>query len=646
MATLQPLAPALLDHIVTTCLAKDADARWQSAADVAHALKWSLTPSAAPGRMGVRSAAGLWSGAAAATAIIAAAVMLAWPRLRPEPSAASIVRFPLVAPPNATFVGTPSSVPVIQVTVSPDGRHLVFGAVERDQRPMLWLRTLDNATAVPLAGTENGQDPFWSPDSQSIGFFAAGRLKRIDVATNRVQDITETSFSHRGGSWGPDGTIIFGDANGGLSRVSAQGGTASTLTGATETISGRSQRWPMFLPDGRHYLYFARGLENDRGVYVGSLDGGPPKRVLDSPMSAVYANGYLLAIRSSSLFAFPFDTDRLEVTGEPTLITSQIGGSSTQQAPMSVSQTGVLAYGLAARGTNQLQWFDRDGRPHGAPLATGTFVNFSLSPDEGSLLLSKVDPQTNSSDLWLLDLRRPAAPTRLTLDPMNDMGPVWSPDGRRFVFRSDRFGGNFLFGVSLDGGAAKEEVITRTDTSNPTDWSADGTQVIFHNTASQSGSDIGAVQMPGGVVQPVLRTRYNEYDGRLSSDGKWIAYVSEESGAPEVYVQSYPPTGRKMTISTNGGSEPRWRKDGRELFYLDRQRRLMSVAISTRGELRPAAPTPLFQTRVSATPTSFRSQLAVTGDGQRFLLNIDPSEGGNSEAVTVVLNWTAALPPR
>ena len=643
IASLQPLTPPALDHVVSTCLAKDPDERWQSAADIARELKWV----AGEGTRSVErerphgARFGFWTGVAATAAVITAMGLVAWPRAKPM--ATEVVRFPLLPPPGGSFSGTQASVPVIQAAISPDGKQIVFVAARRDTPPSLWVRALDHVSPRMLEGTANAIDPFWSPDSKSVGFFADGRLKRIELASGRVQDICEASYSTRGAAWAPDGTIIFGDASSALVRVASTGGPVTkVLAGEMPTGVANSQRWPQFLPDGRHFLFYTRGGAPDtRGVFVASLDGGVLKRLLDSTMSALYADGHLLVIKDGALMAYPFDPDRLEIAGEPITIASQVGGSSTQQAPMSVSQNGVLVYGGGLRDTGDLQWFDRAGSPLGDPVQSGNFVHMSLSPDETALLTSRVDPLTNTSDIWLVDLTRVAS-TRITLDPLNDMGATWSPDGSRFVFRSDRGAGNFLYGLSLKGGSREETVYTARDVSFPTDWSADG-HILYHTTSARTALDVGAIRLSDQSVIAIAATRFNEYDAHFSPDGKWVAYVSEESGEPQVYVQPFPPTGRKWAVSTNGGAEPRWRGDGRELFFVDRSLRLMSVTVNPKAdEFRVLVPQLLFQTRIPKFGMAYRGQLVAAKDGRRFLLNVGP-ESSVWPSVTVVLNWTAAL---
>ncbi len=296
IATLQPLTPAVLGHVVSVCLAKDPDERWQSAADIARELKWVMNGARWRDR-GATTGLTWWAVAIAAIAILAIG-LAAWPALRPAETVPLVVRFPLVPPTNASFSGTRASVPIVPMAISPDGRTVAFVAAEERKRPMLWLRLLDDVTAKPLAGTENASDPFWSPDSSALGFFADGRLKRVNVASSQVQDICEASFSLRGASWSTEGTIVFGDAQAGLNRVSASGGPVTAIPITVVGAQEKAQRWPVFLPDGRQFLYYQRGEAHDRGLYLATIDGGTPKRLLETTLSGLYRTGIYSSSRT------------------------------------------------------------------------------------------------------------------------------------------------------------------------------------------------------------------------------------------------------------------------------------------------------------------------------------------------------------
>ncbi len=641
IATLQPLTPALLGHVVSVCLAKDPDERWQSASDIARELKWVAhadTHSAAP-TTARASTRGFWTGAAAAAISVVALAAAAWPALRGTPAPSEVIRFRLEPPPGAMFVRTQASVPIPIVSISPDGRQIAFIAAEAGRQGSVWIRTIDDVMVRPLPGTENAQDMFWSPDNQWIGFFADGRLKRADVASGTVQDLCEASFNPRGGTWNADGTILFGDAGSAIRRVSATGGEVRAITTVSEGSS--SHRWPSFLPDGRHFLYFVRGGEGS-GIYAGSLDGGPPKKVLDGAFHAVYADGYLLTVSNGALLSYPFDAFRLEVTGEPMGIAGRVAGqagASTNQSAIWVSSTGVLVYASGFRDSGELTWFDRAGNVLGSPVQSGNILHFRLSPNERQLATTLVDPATNTSDIWMTDLQR-GSTTRITLDPANDLGALWSRDGSRLMFRSDRKGDIYLFERSTATG--QDQLVARNNFSSPTDWSADGRFLLFHTPLAGSSQDVMLLKMDDKSVTPYLRTRFQEYDARLSPNGRWAAYVSEESGRPEIHLQPFPVPGEKVVISTNGGSTPRWRNDGKELFYLASDDKVMSVPVDTTGVFRAGAPKALFQARTHGQSSPFIVKMEASGDGQRFLVN--RASAVDTTPITVLVNWLSALP--
>ena len=640
IASAVPLAPPALDHVVATCLAKDPDERWQSAADVARELKWiahmpaTTTQAAVPTtrRVGLPAAIGALAGAA----LVA---VMGWSTRQPT-TIGEVIRFPVHPPADARFIGRTSSISILQFAISPDGRQLVFVA-GRAGEPALFLRTLNNADAHELAGTAGGTDPFWSPDSRSIGFFADGRLKAIDIGTRELRDICPASRAPRGGTWNRDGVIVFGgDSGAGLSKVQAATGIVDVATRGTP--GANSHRWPWFLPDGRRFIFYARGEAAHRGLYVTSLDGGEPVRIVESMFNGAYGNGFLLTARQGALLAYPFDERTATISGDPIQVADRVGGSSTQRAAFSISSTGMLVHAGGTNELSRLSWFDREGREIDANLRPGNIATFRLAPDGRQVAVTRVDPVLNTTDIWISDFDRQAS-ARFTLDPGNDLSPVWSRDGQRVVFRADRSGDNLLYLKSSNGGAADEKV-TVYNASNPTDWSPDGRHILFGQSVATTGADIGLALLAGNATAPtfIINNVYDEYDGRFAPDGKWLAYVSHESGRPEVYVQPFPVTGRKWIVSTAGGTEPRWRADTRELFYLAADGKLMAVPVETRSTFQAAAPKPLFQTRIQRSTNLFHVSVDATADGERFLLKT-PVQDAAAPALTVVANWPAEL---
>ena len=645
MTKAQPLAPAALDHMVTTCLAKDPDERWQSAADISRELKWIQQSPAATQAQPRASSANVWVKATAAALAIAGIVaVLAWPAWRrSEAPISESIRFRVPPPPGYTFVGGTSSISVLQFSVSPDGRYLVFVSSLPGVEPTLWLRPLNDLAGRELTGSSGAIGPFWSSDSRSVGFFAGGRLKTINIGTGELRDIAPASRSPRGAAWSSDGVILMGGDSGmGLSKVSVSTGLVEVATRGTEDAN--SHRWPSFLPGGRRFLYYARGTIDHRGIYVGSLDGDAPVRVLETAYHGQYANGFLLTMRQGVLLAYPFDERTATITGDPVQVANRIGGSSTQHAAFSASDTGILVHTGDSSEISRLTWFDRSGRETDSKLPTANIPTFRLSPDGRQVATARMDPILNTTDIWITDFDRTAS-TRFTLDPANDFAPVWSQDGKQIAFRSDRSGMNLLYRKASIGGTLDEQVST-FDASNPSDWSPDGRHILFFQALARTSADVGLAAL-NNSPQPafILNTVFDEYDGRYSPDGRWIAYVSNESGRSEVYVQPYPITGSKWIVSSGGGTEPRWRGDGRELFYLAGGGRLMSVMVDTNTVFRASQPRDLFQTRIPPARNFYQTSVDATADGQRFLIKT-PVDDASSPSLTVVTNWTVDLARR
>ena len=647
LSTRQPLVPPVLDHIVTRCLAKDPDERWQSASDVMRELRWTsesqtLTNVAAAVNGGSsRTRRSGWLAAAVLFVVWVATGVALLMNSRAEAPEPNPLRFAVHPPANATFAATGASVPSTQLALSPDGRRLAFVATPASGVPTLWIRALDSLTPQMLAGTEDAAFPFWSPDSRSIGFFARGKLKRIEVSDGTPpQIVCDASLNPRGGAWANDVIVFAPNSLGGLSRVPAAGGPVTSVT--TLQSGESSHRWPSFLPDGRHFLYYARATEDRRGIYVASLDSAAANRLLDSPLSAAYApGGYLVTVRDTVLLAYPFDSKELTITGDPIRLAEPVGGSSANLASASFSSTGVLAYGSSLTTNGQLTWFDRTGRSIGPATPAADYINFELSRDGSRIAISRADTVTGTSDLWLMDFSR-SIPTRFTSDPLNDSSPIWSPDGTRIIFRSDRTGGDFLFEKPTAGGAP-EKLFAATTATYPTDWSPDGQLLLYHAGTAAGGYELLVISSSGERKPTALGpSAGNNIDGRFSPDGRWLAYASDKYGTMEVFVRSFPTSGSEVQISSQGGAEPRWRGDGKELFYLAPDKKLMAAAVAAGPTFQATVPRALFETRVPYTVSPFRRNYSVTADGQRFLVNT-VVEGASSSPINIVVNWAAAL---
>ena len=570
-------------------------------------------------------------------------------RLQPVP-----VRFQIPAPSSASFG--------YGIALSPEGRKLAFiGREGAEGHTMMWVRPLDSLSARPLAGTEGAFFfPFWSPDGSSIGFWAEGKLKRVEASGGSPRtlcDVPATAFG--GATWSRDGIIVIGSNSDGLFRVPQAGGVPTRLTTVDSSHGELGHTLPWFLPDGRHFLFIVRSAKPaDNGIHLGTVDGIQRKQLIASAQTCAFAappsgseNGHLLFLRGGTLMAQALDTRRFELIGEPFPVAEQVGprgGLAVSTGLYSVSASGVLAYRSAAATSSQLVWFDRAGKPLES-LPFFAINNLELSPDGKRVALEATD-DTGSRDIWILDLVR-GVPSRLTFDPAQALRPAWSPDGRRLVFASGR-GGNSLYDMyeKNSSGSADEQLLAKS--GMPDDWSADGRYIVYELRDPKTRADLWVLPVAEASADrkpmPYLRTASDERQGPFSPDGRWLAYISNESvpNQYQVYVQSFPAGAGKFQVSTGaGGLQPRWRRDGKELFYIATDGKLMAVKVKTAPEFEAGAPQPLFDPRIVAGAHPAWARYDVTADGKRFLVNstLATKEGTTSEPITVVLNWQAAI---
>ncbi|MGH9253275.1 MAG: hypothetical protein ACRD3C_01760 [Vicinamibacterales bacterium] len=469
------------------------------------------------------------------------------------PDARSI-RFDVLMPEKTTFVGVPPA-------ISPDGRRLAFVA-SLEGRTQLWIRPVDSTVAQPLAGTDGADYPFWSPDSRSVAFFAGGRLRKIEASGGPPQTLSDAPIP-RGGAWSRDGVIVFAPtATGPLHRVAAAGGTSTPLTALDASNGEVNHRSPSFLPDGRRFLFMVLGAEDKQGIHVGSLDAASHRLLVNATSSGAYgAPGYLLFSREQALMAQRLDVETLALTGAAFPIAEQVGIYNTASSTFSVSDDGVLALtgGIGGAGSDrQLAWYDRAGRVVervGTPIPV---LDVVLSPDA-----RRAAVQWSGNDIRVVDLVRGGVPSRLTFNTSVEDYPVWSPDGNRILYSSTAGGGQNLYSKMSSGAGSENEVVKSANVKRPTDWSRDGRFILYEDDAPGSQTDIWVLPLSGDRKPLVfLQTPFAEQQGRFSPDGKWIAYVSNETGTTEVYVQSFPPSGGKWQLSTNGGVSPRWGRNG------------------------------------------------------------------------------------
>jgi len=525
--------------------------------------------------------------------------------------------------------------------IAPDGRTLVFAA-QAGGKTQLWLRSLGSLQAQPLAGTDNAELPFWSPDSRFIGFFANGKLKRVSASGGAVE-IVANAATARGGTWNRDNVILFASGfSGGLFRVAASGGEVVPVTKPGPQES--SHRLPQFLPDGQHFLFFVQG--SAPGVYVGALDG-TTRRLLNADSQASFEPpGSLLFVRENRLFVQPFDAARFTLTGEPSAVADQISLSSevANLAAFSVSENHTLVFRAGDTGeTRQLMWFDRAGKPlqtfNREPAA---MVNPSLSPEGTRIAFNRLN---GTFDVWLMDAVRGNV-TRVTSNPAIDIQPVWTPDGRSLVFSSNQRGNYCLFKQAVDSPGSNELLLNNTegDFLSPRDVSADGQFLLYLASSPNTGWDIWAIALSGEERKPfpVVATSFEERDPVFSPDGRWIAYQSDETGRFEIYAQSFPGRSGKVSISNTGGTQPRWSRNGKEIFYIRPDSTLMAAPISSEPDtLRVGVPVALFQTRIAGgalVPAPNKQQYDVSRDGGRFIVNMSIEEASTTP-ITVILNW-------
>jgi Tol biopolymer transport system component len=633
--------PAELDLIVSHCLEKKVEARFHSAHDLSFALRALLGESKTLHIPAPRSVQRI----APAVLVLIAVVMLATLILavrsfRRPPTDGSPIRFAVPLP--GAWIGT--EMENIFMAVSPDGQHLAF-VVENEGRRALWVRPRDSVSARLLAGTEEASSPFWSPDSRWIGFFAEGRLKKIEVSGGPPQVLCNVRIGVGTGTWGRDGTILFGGQGGkgeGIYRVSDYGGTPAAVIKSDQSHAWYF--WPHFLPDGKNFL-FLKSDSHYKGasIHLGSLDGGESRALLQASSRVEYvAPGYLLYVQEGTLVARPFDAESLRLTGEQVPIAEQVQYfNPTGYADFSVSES-LIVY-RAGEIASRLVWFDRNGREMGTAGAPGRYEEPRLSPDGKKIAVGLVDPGMGTLDIWTLEPGRDISTRITTTRQTTEFGPVWSPDGLNLAFAADPTGPPRLHRkMSSGAGEVEDLLLTESQVQYADDWSADGQFIIYTEADARTKLDILVLPLFGDRKPlPILKTPFNEKEARFSPDGRWIAYVSDESGKNEVYVQPFQTSGQssgeRWTISTAGGSQPVWRRDGKELFYLASDNKLMAVPIKTSARFEVGSPATLFKTEPAA-----EHAYDVTDDGQRFLINTNVTTA-KALPVMAVINWSASL---
>lgn len=531
-----------------------------------------------------------------------------------------------VAPPGTSIVSGG--------VVSPGGRHLAFVARNGESgQTALWIRALDSTLPHVLPGTEGASKPFFSPDGRFIAFFMKGKLVATDLSGERSRTIAAVHGAAAGGSWGARDVIVFADWTTGLYSVDAAGGPVAPLTQLDHGALDVAHAWPQFLPDGRRFLYQVISADRSRGgVYAGSVDGGSV-RLLETASAAAYAPpGFLLYLQHDLLMAQAFDAARLSLGGRAVLLARGVSAPLLTDGNAISGSRETLAF-REGTAKQQLTWVDRAGVPEDALDLPASMFNFRVSP-EGRYLLA-ASSLTDSTGLWLVDLARRQS-TRLEAD---GIAPLWSPDGTRLAFTSR--GGLDLYVRARASQASVKPLISDRAVKVLNDWSPDARHLVFTRHDPQTKLDLWSVPLSGGAARPVLQTSFNEVQARISADGRWIAYASDESGTQEVYVRRYPSLDEPRLISVGGGGQPQWRADQRELFYLSHDGSLMAVAVGS-DRVSFGAPRRLFRTSIEDGPSGARDSYAVMADGRSFLIDARRADDMPSP-ITVMLNWTAGL---
>jgi Tol biopolymer transport system component len=530
-----------------------------------------------------------------------------------------------------------------QFALSPDGQSLVYTNAAR-----LWLRPLSAEAASPLTGTEGATAPFWSPDNRSIGFFADGKLKRLDVSGGSVQTVQDfPGATNVGASWNADNLIVVGGNPGPIQRVSSGASTREALTRLAEQQVGH--RHPQFLPDGQHFLFFASGTPEVRGIYIGSLASRDIRRLIDADAAGAFVPpDTVLFVRQDTLFAQRLDLQRLEAIGESSPIASRVAplgnNANTNAGAVSASATGLVAYRPPITQARVPTWFDRSGKvvsTVGDPDPSAGAGAGRLSPDGRYLAIQR--QVGGNQDIWIVELGRNVL-RRVTVDPGNEGGAAWSPEGTRVVFSSNRSGRFDVYVKSITGDAPETLLLDSVDTENRNvhDWSSDGRFVLYSQISTTTARDVWAVAIDGDRKPiAVARTPFVENRAKFSSDGKWITYESNETGRSEIYLQQFPGGGHKWQVSTEGGTEAQWRRDGAEIFYIAPDKQLMAVHVRLSADgsnVQLSRPERLFTLPAGVTLSAGDFTYAPTSNGERFLSNV-ANDDGTLPPITLILNW-------
>ena len=651
ISSIKPLTPPALDHAIQQCLAKDPLERWQTARDLSLEFKWiggsgsQIGVTALPGSSPVRERIA-WATVAILMCVLAVLGTFHW---QDEGYAPQIARSAIVPPADTQFValdvdgGSPA--------ISPDGKQLVSAVADSKGGSALWLRGLDDAgEGRMLPRTEGGGHPFWAPDGRSIGFFTRGKLKRIAADGTSLQSLCEVARG-RGGTWSADGTILFTPSTASaLYEISANGGTPNQVTKLNRNLGESSHRWPIFLADGRHFLFFVRSYQTElSGIYVGALGSKEYHQLIKTPFGAAFAGERILFVRNETLFAQRFDPKKLSTVGEPIPLPERVAvNPGNAAALLSVSSKGIMTYYPSghAGGPYQLAWYGRDGKTAAPAIATGYFYGSMLSPDGSHALVPTQSEDGSASDVWSYDLAR-GTKTRLSSGPGYKNTVAWQADGKA-VFFSTALGDVWqVYRIKSDGTGAPEAVLkSESEPEHPESACRDGRYLAYSRGNPPDKTSLWILPLAGDRKPfPLLQSQASTRESAFSPDCNWVAYSSNESGRFEVFLTHFPDATRKYLVSTDGGRNPHWRGDGKELFYYSPERKsLIAVSVEKRGgeELALGTPQALFSAPVAAVLGNLYD---VTSDGKRFLFSGIYSSSGDVP-LTLVMNWDAELKRR
>jgi Tol biopolymer transport system component len=633
ISSVAPMVPPALNRVVRTCLAKDPEDRFQTAHDVKLQLEWvqeggseAGLPAPVVARRKNREKLA-WAAAAVMTVAAAALGFGFWKRTPPPKHT---MRFDVDVPAEVTALDSPK--------ISPDGRILAFDATDSSGKHRIWIRPLNALQAHALAGTEGTKRPFWSPDGRYLAFIADGKLMKVDVSGGPPQKICDAPTG-ADGTWAPGGVILFdGTGTDPIYRVPASGGIPTVMVKPEPSRKETQIGWPEILPDGKHFLYMAISQKAGESTYrIASLDGKENRPFAPAQSAITYVEpGYLLFLRDRTLVAQPFDAKSLKTTGEPTPLAEKVGTDNVGLGRFSVSREGTLAY-RTGEITDRLVWVDRNGKEMETVADQGLYHNPAFSPDGRRLAYDMVDPRSGKGDIWVRDLARNVS-SRFSFSEGIAYCPLWSPDGTRIAYTVD----NDMVEKPADGQGPETPLgVKSPEQKIPMDWSRDGRYVAYIVRAKGTGWDIWILPTFGDKQAfPFVKTSFIEVVPAFSPDGRYIAYVSNESGRSEIYVQSFPGPGGKWQVSAEGGLDPQWSADGKELFFRSPDQKIMAAPVTTGATFEAGTPRALFPVHLDTAQS--RNRFAPGRDGQRFLLVATPARDAMAPT-TVVLNWFADL---